>query len=259
MSDLKSLHEINLIREGGKILTRVLQKVARAAESGLTTNDLNKLARELIFSYGAKPAFEGYKEGYKPKESHGIPYPAALCTSVNDEIVHAIPGKRILQEGDIIGLDLGIVYKGFFTDMAVTVGIGKIDSKAEQLLKITKKSLEIGIRQVAPGNYIGDIGSAIQEYVESHGFSVVRQLVGHGVGRAVHEEPQIPNYGKPKTGGILQPGMVLAIEPMVTIGNYQIKSSSDGFGFKTIDGSLSAHFEHTVAVTKEGYEVITNI
>lgn len=255
MFDLKSSHEIKLIREGGKILARVLQKVARAAEPGLTTNDLNKLTRELIFSYGAKPAFEGYKS----EAPHGISYPAALCTSVNDEIVHAIPGKRVLQEGDIIGLDLGVVYKGFFTDMAVTVGIGKIGPKAEQLLKITKKSLEIGICQVAPGNYIGDIGSAIQEYVESHGFSVVRQLVGHGVGRAVHEEPQIPNYGKPKTGEMLQPGMVLAIEPMVTVGSYRIKSSNDGFGFRTVDGSLSAHFEHTVVVTKKGCEVVTNI
>lgn len=253
MIDIKSDNEIKLIREGGKILAKVLQKVARAIEPGLTTNDLNKLARELVFSYGAKPAFEDYKS----EGQQGNPYPAALCTSVNDEIVHAIPSDRILRKGDIIGLDLGVIYKGFFTDMAMTVGVGKISSDAKQLLAVTKKSLDIGIRHVAPGNYIGDIGSAIQKYVESQGFSVVRQLVGHGVGRAVHEEPQIPNYGKPRTGAILRPGMVLAIEPMVTIGSYQIKISNDGFGFKTTDKSLSAHFEHTVVVTENRCNVAT--
>lgn len=255
MIDIKSKNEIELIRQGGKILAKILNKVAGAVKPGVMTNDLNKLARELIFSYEAVPAFEGYKED----NSNSRPYPAALCTSVNDEIVHRTPSNRILVKGDIIGLDLGIIYKGFFTDMAVTVAVGKISGEAQKLIRVTKESLDIGIVQVKPGNHVGDIGSVIADYVESNGFSVVRQLVGHGVGRTVHEQPQVPNFGKPKTGAILKSGMVIAIEPMVNVGGYEIIGSDDGFGFKTVDKSLSAHFEHTVAVTEVGYEILTQI
>lgn len=255
MFDLKSEQEIRLIREGGKILAKVLYKVAKAVKPGITTDDLNKLAKELILSYGAEPAFEGYTQDSLGNK----PYPATLCTSVNDEIVHAVPSSRVMGQGDIVGLDLGLVYKGYFTDMAVTVGAGKISAEARVLIKATKRSLDIGISQVKPGNYTGDIGAAVSKYVESRGFSVVKQLVGHGVGRAVHEEPQVPNYGQPKTGALLEPGMVIAIEPMVNVGSDRVRGSSDGFGFKTIDKSLSAHFEHTVAVTKNGCRVMTRL
>lgn len=245
--------DIRLIKKSGSILARVLNEVAEKARPGITTKDLNKLARELILSYGATPAFEGYFQ----ENSNTPPYPAALCTSVNDEIVHAVPGHRLLKEGDIIGLDLGVEYKGYFTDMAVTVGVGKIGKQAQQLITATRESLEKGISKVKAGNHIGDIGAAVSSHVKTYGFSVVRQLVGHGVGGAVHEDPQVPNYGRPKTGELLVPGMILAIEPMVNVGDYQVKASKDGFGFKTIDKSLSAHFEHTVMVTKSGCEVIT--
>lgn len=254
MIDIKSKKEIELIRPGGKILAKILNKVARAVKPGVTTNDLNKLARELIFSFGAVPAFEGYKDNI-----NSISYPAALCTSINEEVVHAIPSNRVLKDGDIISLDLGIIYKGFFTDMAVTVAVGKISNEARKLIRVTKESLDIGITQVKPGNHVGDIGFAIANYIELNDFSIVRQLVGHGVGRAVHEQPQVPNFGKPKTGAILKPGMVIAIEPMVNIGGYEIMGSADGFGFKTVDNSLSAHFEHTVVVTDKGCEVVTKL
>lgn len=241
-----------ILKQSGTILAKVLNQVADAVKSGITTNDLNKLARELIFSYGAKPCFEGYKDN-----TESTPYPAALCTSVNEEVVHATPSNRVLKNGDIIGLDLGVVFKGFLTDMAMTVGVGKISRQAQKLIRITKNALEIGIAQVKPGNYTGDIGAAIASCVESNGFSVVRQLVGHGVGRAVHEDPRVPNFGKPKTGAILKQGMVIAIEPMVNVGNYKVAQSKDGFGFKTVDNKLSAHFEHTVMVTDKGCEIIT--
>lgn len=254
MIDIKTADEIEKIKKGGKILATILNQVAGAVKPGVTTNDLNKLARELIFRYGATPAFEGYRADRSSGQ-----YPAALCTSVNDEIVHAIPSNRVLKEGDIIGLDLGIVYEKYFTDMAVTVGVGKISQQATRLIDVTKKSLDLGIKKVKPDHNIGDIGSAIQQYVEANGFSVVRQLVGHGVGRAVHEEPQVPNYGQPRTGEVLKPGMVLAIEPMVNIGNYRIKEGKDGFSFKTTDGNLSAHFEHTVVVMEKGCQIVTKV
>lgn len=253
MISIKNYKELKLIKEGGAILAKVLKEVSGSVKPGITANSLNKLAKELIFSYGAKPSFEGYVSGRAKKD----PYPAALCTSINNEVVHAIPSDRVLREGDIISLDLGVLYKGYFTDMAVTVGVGEISEEIEKLIEVTKGALAAGIKKIKPGNYIGDIGSAISNFVEPNGFSVVRQLVGHGVGYAVHEDPQVPNYGKSKTGVVLKPGMVLAVEPMVNIGDYRVEASNDGFGFRTVDGFLSAHFEHTVIVTEKGFDVAT--
>lgn len=245
-------NEIKIMRDGGRILAKIMKEIIKEVKPGITTAYLNRVAEDLVFFYKTEPSFKGY-EGF----------PTALCTSVNEEIVHAVPGKRKLKIGDIIGLDLGILYRpversvGLYGDMAVTVPVGKISEKKKKLIKVTKKALETGIKQAKSGNHLGDIGCAIQKYVEKNGFNVVRELVGHGVGKEVHEEPQIPNYGKRGEGPELQEGMVLAIEPMVTAGDWHIVKCADGFGFKTYDASLSAHFEHTVAITKKGPEILT--
>jgi len=244
---IKNPKEIEIMREGGMILAKVLKKVAKYVRVDITTQELDKLAKELVFKYGGKPSFEGY-EGY----------PAGLCTSVNEEIVHGLPGKRKLKSGDIIGLDLGVLYKGYYTDAAITLAVGKVSPRVLKLIKVTKKALKKGIGEVRVGNHIGDISAAIGEYAESQGFSVVRNLVGHGVGKLVHEEPQIPNYGKPGTGPELKVGMTLALEPMVNIGGYQTRQKDDGWTFVTQDKSYSAHFEHTVAVTKKGPRILTD-
>jgi len=265
---IKTPKEIEIMRQGGRILARILNEVAKAVKPGISTKELDKLASELIFLSGAKPAFLGY-EGF----------PAALCTSVNEEVVHALPSERKLKEGDIIGLDLGILYPaencfvcpfakecstqdslvGFYTDMAMTVPVGKSEPKAAKIIKVAEKALEIGFEKIKPGNHIGDISFAIQQYVEKQGFSVIRDLVGHGIGKELHEDPKIPNFGQPNTGPELKVGMTLAIEPMITAGQYKIKKSKDGFGYETIDKSLAAHFEKTVAVTEDGYEILTKI
>lgn len=244
---IKSKSEIDRLRKGGKILARILDQVIKAVEPGISTYSLNLLAEKLIRKYQAKPSFKGYQG-----------FPASLCASVNDQVVHTIPNaETLLKSGDIISLDLGIWYEGLCTDIARTVGVGKITTEAEHLIAITQESLKNGIAMIKPGNRIGDISSAIQAWVEAQGYSVVRTLFGHGVGRDVHEEPRIPNFGKPKTGEILKPGMVIAIEPMVIIGRHEVITDRDGWTIKTADGSLSAHFEDTVAVTKRGYEVLT--
>lgn len=265
MIAIKSKEQINIMRQGGKILAKILDEVAKAVKPGVTTKELDELATELIFANGAKPAFLGY-EGF----------PAALCASVNEMIVHSVPSARKLKEGDIIGLDLGILYpfencagcfmvgncakprvEGLYADMAVTVSVGKISSQAAKLIDAAKKSLDLAIEQIKPGNHLGDIGFAIQRHAEKNGFSVIRDLVGHGVGKELHEEPQIPNFGQPGTGPELKPGMTLALEPMISAGGHEIKKSPDGHGFETKDGSLAAHFEHTAAVTKKGCEILT--
>jgi methionyl aminopeptidase len=187
------------------------------------------------------------------------PFPACLCTSINEEIVHVAPSERILKKGDILSLDLGVFYKGFNTDMAITIPVGEISPEGRRLIRTTKKALKRGIKKIRPGNTIGDIGNTIQRYVESQGFNVVRELCGHGVGKEVHEEPQILNYGKRKSGPEIKEGMVLCLEPMVTVGDWHLKKTKDGFGYETVDGSLTAHFEHTIAVTKNGTEVLTNL
>lgn len=244
--------EIINMRECGKILAFALNQVAAAVKPGVSTAELDKLAQEVLLASGAKPSFLGY-----PNEA-GQPFPASLCTSVNDEVVHGIPlSKKVITEGDIIGLDLGCWYKGVCTDAAVTVPVGKVSNAAKKLIKITEQSLVEGLKQIKDGVSVGDIGEAIQAYVEANGFAVVKQLTGHGVGREVHEEPAIPNFGKKGSGPKLLAGMTVAIEPMVNAGDYEVRTTKDGWTVATIDGSLSAHFEHTVLVTNQGCEILT--
>lgn len=253
MSIIKTREEITLLREGGHILARVLADVVGAVRAGISTHELNRIAEEHIRASGGEPAFKGY-QAFGAR----VAYPATLCTSINDEVVHGIPSeKRILKAGDIIGLDIGMKYKGLYTDMAVTVPVGAIDMKAQKLIAVTKKSLDIAIAAVRAGATIGDIGHAVQTYVEGEGFGVVRDLVGHGVGHAVHEDPQVPNFGKKGTGMRLKEGMVLALEPMVTERGWKVKIDADQWTWRTRDGSRAAHFEHTIIVTKNGAEVLT--
>jgi len=248
MIHIKSKEEIKTMAEGGKILAEVLGEVAKMAKPGITTLELDRAAEALILKKGAKPAFKGYE---------GFPY--SLCASVNDIVVHGFPTNYILKEGDVVGLDLGVLHKGYNTDMAVTVGIGEISFEAKRLLDVTKKSLRLGIKKVRDGVTTGDVGNTIQRYIEDQGFGVVRELCGHGIGKQVHEDPQIPNYGQRHKGTELKEGMVICIEPMVTIGDFKLKKAKDGYGFATVDGSLTAHFEHTIVVTKDGAKVLTEI
>lgn len=245
---LKSAKDLDKMREAGRILARVMNKVKEVIRVGISTAEIDNLARNFIKQENAIPAFLGYRG-----------YPAAICTSVNEEVVHAIPGKRNLLEGDIISLDLGIKYEDFFSDIAVTVGMGKIDSRAKKLIQVTMDSLKEGIKAAKPGNHVGDISSVIQRYIEGNSFSVVRQFVGHGIGRNLHEEPELPNFGRQGNGDILRPGMVIAIEPMVNMGTWECKILNDGWTAVTKDNSLSAHFEHTVAITEQGPEVLTKL
>lgn len=248
MITIKNAKEIEIMAEAGKILAEVLEKIAKLAKPGITTLELNNIAEKLILEKGAKPAFKGYE---------GFPY--ALCASINEEIVHGLPSKRVLKEGDVAGLDLGVLYKGYNSDMAITVAVGEVSFEAKRLIDVTKKSLKIGIKEVKPGKTIGDIAGAIQKYVESQGFGIVRELCGHGIGKEIHEDPKIPNYGKRGTGPELLEGMVICIEPMVTMGDWHLEKSEDGFGYRTKDKSLTAHFEHTIAVTKNGCRVLTEL
>ncbi|KKU52489.1 MAG: Methionine aminopeptidase [Parcubacteria group bacterium GW2011_GWA2_47_10b] len=249
---VRSEKHIESLREGGRKLASILSSVACCLAPEISTIELDTYAFELIKKVGGTPSFKGYRiPGAKQ------PYPATLCVSVNDEVVHGIPGKRTLRDGDIVGLDIGMKYKGFFTDTAITVGIGRIAPESERLLAVTKKALNIGIAEARAGRRVGDIGAAIQQYVEGERLSVVRELVGHGVGKAVHEEPEVPNWGAHKTGPEIVEGMVLALEPMVTLGSPRVRVSRDGWTWRTIDGSLAAHFEHTILITKEGAEIIT--
>jgi len=247
---LKSPEEIKSIRESCKVATRALKKVLENIKEGITTLELDKIAEYYITKYGAKPAFKGYGiEGNKFQHS--------ICVSINEEVVHGIPGKRRLKEGDIVSIDIGTNLQGYFGDTAATVPVGKIDSKVKKLLDVTKKSLFKGIEKAKPGNRLGDISFAIQKVVEEANFSVVREYVGHGVGCYLHEEPQIPNYGIPHTGIILEEGMVLALEPMVNMGGYKTEICSNGWTVVTEDRSWSAHFEHTIAITAFDNEILT--
>lgn len=253
MISIKSQEEIKILREGGKILASVLYEVAEEVSPGIATIKLDELAEKLIKKNGGEPSFKNYKT-YQDK----ISYPASLCVSVNDEIVHGIPSEeKILKEGDIVSLDLGMKYKNLYTDMSITVPVGKINKEAEKIIKTTKKSLDAGIKAIRDGARIGDIGFAIQSCAEKNGFNVVRKLVGHGVGYKVHEMPDVPNFGTKGNGLELKQGMVLALEPMLTVGSPDIILDKDNWTWKTKDGSLSALFEHTVAVTKKGAEIIT--
>lgn len=253
MALIKSPEEIEALAEGGKILAQILNTVAAAVKPGVSTLELDQLARQQMKKFGVQPAFEGYQmAGDGPK------YPAVLCSSVDHEVVHGIPHeKKILQEGQIIGLDLGIIHRRLYTDSALTVGVGKISSENQKLLDSTWAALLAGIEQVKPGNRIGDIANAIQSAARKAGFAVIRDLIGHGVGHALHEKPDVPNYGKRGTLEELKPGMVIAIEPMFTRGDWRITFLEDGWTVVTADGTPAAHFEHTVAVTETGHDILT--
>lgn len=247
MIKIKNKEEIEIMRDGGRILAEILQKLEEVVKPGITTNNLEELAGELVLSYGVKSSFLGF-DGY----------PNILCTSVNNEIVHGIPSDKVLKEGDVLKIDMGVLHKGFHTDSATTVLVGNNeDAVKRKLIQITKESLEIGISKAKVGNTLGDIGSAIQKHVEDNGFNVVRDLVGHGIGRELHEPPQVLNYGKAGEGEKLVPGMVIAIEPMIVTGKWQIKNGKDGYSFDTKDGGLAAHFEHTIVITESGPVILT--
>ncbi len=244
---IKTRDEIALMREAGRIVSEILDELEKAVAPGVTTWDLDALSEKLIYQKGARPAFKGY---------HG--FPACLCASVNDEVVHGIPSKRRkLREGDLMKLDFGVVYRGFFGDSARTVPVGKVSSEAQALVNTTREALHKGIQAMVPGNRLGDIGHAVQRHVEARGFSVVRLFSGHGIGRRLHEEPDVPNYGQPGSGMKLRPGMVLAVEPMVNQGTDEVMVLEDQWTAVTRDSKLSAHFEHTVLITEGGPEVLT--
>ena len=242
----KSPAEIEKMRAASAIVADVLQELVSKVSPGVTTLELDREAERLVRAAGAEPAFKGYRG-----------YPCTLCAAINEQVIHGIPSKRALVEGDIVSLDMGVQKDGFFADSAVTVPVGRVSDEAQLLLRITQEALEKGIGQVRIGGRVSDIGHAIQKHVEAHGFSVVREFVGHGIGASLHEEPQIANYGDPGRGPRLAEGMTLAIEPMVNIGKAAVKMLSDGWTAVTRDGSLSAHFEHTVAVTAQGPLVLT--
>ena len=243
---IKSPDELELMRQAGRVVGRVLEEMRNQVGVGVTTAQLDKKAESLCRDMGAKPAFKGYRG-----------YPFSLCCSVNHEVVHGFPGKRQLVEGDIISMDFGAILEGFYGDSAITVPVGEINGEAQRLMQATKASLEAGIEQMLPGNRLGDVSAAVQKVVEDAGFSVVRQFVGHGIGRKLHEDPQLPNYGDPGKGIMLKTGMVIAIEPMVNAGHWEVKVLDDGWTAVTVDGMLSAHFEHSVAVTDDGPRVMS--
>lgn len=247
---IKTDTEIKQIKKSCQLTANTLQYITEKIKPGLKTIEIDKIAESFILKHGGKPSFKGYGD-------EGNEFPSSLCISINDEIVHGIPGERVLQEGDIVSIDIGTYLNGYYGDSAVTIGVGKISKIAEKLIKTTKKCLLEGIKKAISGNSIGDIGNAVQTVAEENNFSVVREFVGHGVGLKVHEAPQIPNYGKPKIGLKLEKGMVIAIEPMVNQGDYRTISSDDGWTVKTADGSLSAHFEHTIAIYEKGNEILT--
>ena len=246
MTTTKSKREIELLKIAGNIVYQTHQYLKPFIKEGITTKELDKLAEDFIRSKDATPSFKGY-EGF----------PSTLCTSINSEVVHGFPSDRKLKNGDIISIDIGACYKGYHGDSAWTYTVGEVDEKTKQLLKDTEEALFVGLKQVKPGNRIGDIGYAIEQYAHKHNLGVVKELCGHGVGTSVHEDPEVPNYGIPNTGPRLKEGMVIAVEPMLTMGSPEIFVHDNNWTIDTQDGSLSAHFEHTVAVTKDGYQILT--
>ncbi len=246
MVTLKSAREIETMRRSGQITSRVLTQLMKAVRPGMSTRELDELAERGIREAGGVPTFKGYSG-----------FPASICASVDDEVVHGIPGARVLRAGELLSIDIGTTLDGYVSDSAVTVPVGNISQAARRLLDVTQECLTIGIAQMRRGNHVGDIGAAVQAHAERQGYGVVRELVGHGVGRAMHEEPQVPNYGEAGTGLELRPGLVLAIEPMITQGSPKVRILSDGWTVVTADGKLAAHFEHTIAVTEDGPKILT--
>ena len=244
---IKSEHEIELMREAGRILAAVHQQLGKEIKPGMSTKDVDRLGEEMIRSYGCEPSFLGY-----------CGYPASICVSVNEEVVHGIPtDERILQEGDIVSLDAGVIYKGYHSDAARTYGIGEIDDDAKKLIEVTRQSFFEGIKFAKAGNHLNDISAAIQKYAESFGFGVVRDLVGHGIGSHLHEDPEIPNFARKRKGILLQPGMTLAIEPMITEGSYEVVWLDDDWTVMTEDGGWAAHYENTILITEGEPEILS--
>ncbi len=251
MIHLKAPWEIAAMRGNGRRLAEVAFRLKEAIAPGITTGDLDRLAEETIRGMGAQPSFLNYAVPGAP------PYPASICASINEEVVHGIPGDRRLEEGSILSIDMGLVYGGYHADMAFTVAVGEVDDRVLELLDATRESLYVGVSRARPGLRVGDIGHAIQGSIQPHGFGIIRQYVGHGIGRQLHERPSIPNYGKPDTGDLLKPGMCIAIEPMITLGTWKTRVLRDRWTVVTADGSWAAHFEHTVAITEQGPEILT--
>jgi methionyl aminopeptidase len=245
---IKSQDEIEKIARACKIVAQILKDIREIVKPGITTKEIEVFVDRIIAEKGAIAAFRGYRN-----------YPSSVCTSVNEQVVHGIPSGLRLKEGDILSIDLGVYLDGFYGDGAVTIPVGRVSPSAERLIKVTEEALYRGIEKARPGNRVSDISSSIQRYVESHGYSVVRTFVGHGIGRSLHEEPQVPNYGNPGHGPRLREGMTLAIEPMVNEGTYEVRILDDGWTAVTADGKLSAHYEHTVAITKNGARILTKI
>jgi len=245
---IKSSHEIDIMRSAGRIVANILDVLKRKIEPGIITEELDTITVRELSRHGATSSFKGYRG-----------FPASLCVSVNDELVHGIPGKRVLKDGDIVSLDFGAMFQGFHGDAAITVGVGQISPQAQKLLEVTEGALSAGIANARSGARLGDISAAIQSFAESQGFSVVREYVGHGIGRNMHEDPQIPNYGSPGQGPLLRKGMTLALEPMVNAGGWRTRVARDGWTVITADGSLCAHFEDTIAITDDGAEILTSL
>jgi len=254
MITIKSMSEIDLMRKAGEIVALAHEKIKEAIKPGITTLELDKIAEEVIRKNGAIPSFKGYK-GFPG----AIDFPASICASVNDEVVHGIPGLRVLKDGDIISIDIGAYYNGFHGDAARTFGVGKISSEAEKLINVTRQSFYEGIKKAVKGNRIVDISTAIQEHVEKNGFSIVREYVGHGIGREMHEAPQVPNYRTRERGPRLEPGMTIAVEPMVNAGKHYVKLLDNKWTVVTADGSLSAHYENTIAITDGDPVILTKL
>ena len=246
MITIKSAREIELMRKSGKITAKTLSRLIEAAKPGVSTKDLDRIAEDSIRSMGGIPTFKGYNG-----------YPASICTSVNDQVVHGIPGSYLLREGDLLSIDIGTTLEGYVSDSAVTLALGNVTEDARRLLRVTQECLMLAIAVMRAGNHLGDIGAAVQRHAEANGFGVVRDLVGHGIGTKMHEEPQVPNYGKPGSGVELRRGLVLAIEPMITQGSWQVRTLDDKWTVVTEDHKLAAHFEHTIALTDDGPRILT--
>ena len=251
---IKTKKEIDYIRESCKVVAETLQLLKKNVKPGITTGELDLIAEDYILSNNAKAAFKGYSQG-----ENSTDYPASICASVNDEVVHGIPGSRVLKSGEIIALDVGVYKDGFYGDAALSVAVGNISDEKKKLMEVTEKSLYLGIEQAANGNHVHDISYAVQSYVEENGFSVVRDLCGHGVGKHLHEDPAVPNFGRKGTGAKLRKNMTIAIEPMINIGKYNVIQADDGWTILTEDGSPSAHFEHSILITDNKPEILTKI
>lgn len=249
---IKTKKEIDFIKESCKIVAETLQLLKANVRVGITTKELDNIAEDYILSNNAKAAFKGYSQG-----GSSIDYPASICSSINNEVVHGIPGDRVLKNGDLISLDVGVYKNGYFGDAALSVAVGDVTEQVKKLMDVTEKSLYMGIEEAQEGNHVHDISYAVQSYVELNGFSVVRDLCGHGVGKYLHEDPSIPNFGKKGTGAKLKNGMTLAIEPMVNAGTYKVLTADDGWTILTIDGSPSAHYEHTILISNNKAEILT--